>query len=239
MISHLLTPKTITQYDRNIVHLFSRFNIGPDSTQKLNEICEKDEININLLVDLINCYNDLSCLEKTNFKDYSIMDLIDYLEKSHFYYIEKKIPEIEQSLLKLGLQESFSFNYIFIKFFEEYKKDIVSHFKTEDEVLFPFCKVLDRYIKFNSQEDLIYILENKETVYHLMNQHKKNNDDVDDLQKLLIKYSPKSNKLSYFEIFLNQMSLFQKDLKIHAEIEENVLMEKIYNNLKAFELKNV
>ena len=239
MISHLLTPKTITQYDRNIVHLFSRFNIGPDSTQKLNEICKKDEININLLVDLINCYNDLSCLEKTNFEDYSIMDLIDYLEKSHLYYLEKKIPEIEQSLLKLGVQESFSFNYIFIKFFEEYKKDIVSHFKTEDEVLFPFCKVLDRYIKFNSQEDLIYILENKETVYHLMDQHKKNNDDVDDLQKLLIKYSPKSNNLSYFEIFLNQMSLFQKDLKIHAEIEENVLMKKIYNNLKAFELKNV
>ncbi len=239
MISHLLTPKTITQYDRNIVHLFSRFNIGSDSTLKLNEICEKDEININLLVDLINCYNDLSCLEKTNFKDYSIMDLIDYLERSHLYYLEKKIPEIEQSLIKLGLQESFSFNYIFIKFFEEYKKDIVSHFKTEDEVLFPFCKVLDRYIKFNSQEDFIYILENKETVYHLMNQHKKNNDDVDDLQKLLIKYSPKSNKLSYFEIFLNQMSLFQKDLKIHAEIEENVLMEKIYNNLKAFELNNV
>ena len=239
MISHLLTPKTITQFDRNIVHLFSRFKIVPDSTQKLNEICEKDEININLLVDLINCYNDLSCLEKTKFEDYSIMDLIDYLERSHLYYLEKKIPEIEQSLLKLGLQESFSFNYIFIKFFEEYKKDIVSHFKTEDEVLFPFCKVLDRYIKFNSQEDLIYILENKETVYHLMNQHKKNNDDVDDLQKLLIKYSPKSNKLSYFEIFLNQMSLFQKDLKIHAEIEENVLMEKIYNNLKAFELKNV
>ena len=72
-----------------------------------------------------------------------------------------------------------------------------------------------------------------------MDQHKKNNDDVDDLQKLLIKYSPKSKKLSYFEIFLNQMSLFQKDLKIHAEIEENVLMEKIHNNLKAFELKNV
>ena len=46
MISHLLTPKTISQYDRNIVHLFSRFNIGPDSTLKLNEICEKDEINI-------------------------------------------------------------------------------------------------------------------------------------------------------------------------------------------------
>ena len=110
-----------------------------------------------------------------------------------FYYLKKRYRD-EQSL-RLGLQESFSFNYIFIKFFEEYKKDIVSHFKTEDEVLFPFCKVLDRYIKFNSQEDLIYILENKETVYHLMNQHKKKNDDVDDLQKLLIKYS--QNLINY------------------------------------------
>ena len=89
MISHLLTPKTITEYDRNIVHLFSRFNIGSDSTLKLNEICKKDEININLLVDLINCYNDLSYLEKTKFEDYSIIDLIDYLEKSHLYYLEK------------------------------------------------------------------------------------------------------------------------------------------------------
>ncbi len=33
---------------------------GSDSTLKLNEICKKDEININLLVDLVNCYNDLS-----------------------------------------------------------------------------------------------------------------------------------------------------------------------------------
>jgi len=136
MLSHLLTPKTITQYDRNIVHLFSRFNIGSDSTKKLNEICYEDEININLLVDLINCYNDLSYLEKTKFDDYSISDLIDYLEKSHLYYLDKRIPEIEQSLHKLSLQESFSFNFIFIKFFKEYKKEIISHFKTEDEILF-------------------------------------------------------------------------------------------------------
>ena len=110
---------------------------------------------------------------------------------------------------------------------------------TEDEILFPFCKILERYLQFNSQEDFIYILENREIVCNLMDQHRKNKDDVDDLQKLLIRYSPNSKKLSYFEIFLNQMSVFQKDLKIHAEIEENVLMDKIYINLKALELKNV
>ena len=68
---------------------------------------------------------------------------------------------------------------------------------------------------------------------------KKNNDEVGDLQKLLLKYSPSNKHLSYFEIFLNQMSIFQKDLKIHAEIEENILMEKIKIHLSNFEIKDV
>ena len=77
------------------------------------------------------------------------------------------------------------------------------------------------------------------TVLDYMDIHKKNNDEVGDLQKLLLKYSPSNNHLSYFEIFLNQMSIFQKDLKIHAEIEENILMEKIKIHLSNFEIKDV
>ena len=88
-------------------------------------------------------------------------------------------------------------------------------------------------------EDLVYVLENKDAVLNYMDLHKKNNDEVGDLQKLLLKYSPSNNHLSYFEIFLNQMSIFQKDLKIHAEIEENILMEKIKIHLSNFEIKDV
>ena len=88
-------------------------------------------------------------------------------------------------------------------------------------------------------EDLVYVLENKDAVLDYMDIHKKNNDEVGDLQKLLLKYSPSNNHLSYFEIFLNQMSIFQKDLKIHAEIEENILMERIKIHLSNFEIKDV
>ena len=72
-----------------------------------------------------------------------------------------------------------------------------------------------------------------------MEHHKQNKDEIDDLQKVLLKYSPNNKKLSYFEIFLNQMSIFQQDLKIHAEIEENVLMKKTTIILNSLEIKNV
>jgi regulator of cell morphogenesis and NO signaling len=239
MISATNSPKSIISYNRNIDHLFGRYNIGSDSTKNLDKICQDDEINIDLLLDLINCYDDLDFLKKTNFEEYSILELIDYLEKSHRYYLLKRIPEIEQSLEKLTQQESFTFNYVLLMFFKEYKKDIISHFKTEDEILFPFCKVLHNYIQKNSQEDLIFILENQKKAFSIMRNHQQNKDGIDDLQNILLKYSPNNKKLSYFEIFLNQMSVFQHDLKIHAEIEENILVKKTTKLLNSLGINDV
>lgn len=239
MISATNSPKSIISYNRNIDHLFGRYNIGSDSTKNLDKICQDDEINIDLLLDLINCYDDLDFLKKTSFEEYSIPDLIDYLEKSHQYYLLKRIPEIEQSLEKLTKQESFTFNYVLLMFFKEYKKDIISHFKTEDEILFPFCKVLHNYLQNNSQEDLIFILENQKKAFSIMRDHQQNKDGIDDLQNVLLKYSPNNKKLSYFEIFLNQMSVFQHDLKIHAEIEENILVKKTTKLLNSLGINDV
>ena len=239
MISAINSPKSIISYNRNIDHLFGRYNIGSDSTKNLDKICQDDEINIDLLLDLINCYDDLDFLKKTSFEEYSIPDLIDYLEKSHQYYLLKRIPEIEQSLEKLTQQESFTFNYVLLMFFKEYKKDIISHFKTEYEILFPFCKVLHNYLQKNSQEDLIFILENQKKAFSIMRDHQQNKDGIDDLQNVLLKYSPNNKKLSYFEIFLNQMSVFQHDLKIHAEIEENILVKKTTKLLNSLGINDV
>lgn len=94
-------------------------------------------------------------------------------------------------------------------------------------------------MQFNTQEDLIFVLENQKKAFELMKHHKDNKDEIDDLQRVLLKYSPNGKKLSYFEIFLNQMSIFQQDLKIHAEIEENVLMKKTIAILNNLEIKNV
>lgn len=60
MINSTHSPKFITKYNRNINHLFNRYEIASESNKKLNEICAKEEINVDLLTDLINCYNDLN-----------------------------------------------------------------------------------------------------------------------------------------------------------------------------------
>ena len=95
------------------------------------------------------------------------------------------------------------------------------------------------YSKTNSQENLIYLLENKNNVLNQLKNHQKNSEEINNLQRLLINYKVDSKKLSFFEVFLNQMSIFQKDLKIHAEIEDHVLTNKVLNLMEELDLKDV
>ena len=95
------------------------------------------------------------------------------------------------------------------------------------------------YSKTNSQENLIYLLENKNNVLNQLKNHQKNSEEINNLQRLLINYKVHSKKLSFFEVFLNQMSIFQKDLKIHAEIEDHVLTKKVLNLMEELDLKDV
>ena len=60
-----------------------------------------------------------------------------------------------------------------------------------------------------------------------INDHQKSKDELKKLQDILIKYKAPVKNLSFFQIFIQQLSLFEKDLKIHAEIEDNILEKKI------------
>ena len=221
------SPRVITNYNRNIEHLFYRYDIPKNSTNSLDEIALDNELNPDFIIDLIRCYDDYQNINNTDFKKYRIPVLVDYLEKSHKYYIDKRLPELEQCLDKLIKQESNPLTYLILNFFEEYKFDLMSHFKEEDDLIFPFCKSLFNFYYYKTDTDLDYIVRNGKKAMDFINSHHQSKDELKKLQDILIKYKAPVKNLSFFQIFIQQLSLFEKDLKIHAEIEDKILEKKI------------
>jgi len=221
------SPKVITNYNRNIEHLFYRYDIPKNSTSSLDEIALNNELNPDFIIDLIRCYDDYQNINNTDFIKYRIPVLVDYLEKSHKYYIDKRLPELEQCLDKLIKQESNPLTYLILNFFEEYKFDLISHFKEEDHLIFPFCKSLFNFYYYKTDTDLDYIVRNGKKAMDFINSHHQSKDELKKLQDILIKYKAPVKNLSFFQIFIQQLSLFEKDLKIHAEIEDKILEKKI------------
>ncbi len=221
------SPKVITTYNRNIEHLFYRYNISTSSQSTIEEISIENELNSDFFLDLVRCYNDYENIKSIDFVSYRIPVLIDYLEKSHKYYINKRLPEIEQCLDKLIQQESNPLIFVVLKFFEEYKVDLINHFSIEDNLIFPYCKSLFNYYYYNSKEDLDYILDNGKKAIEFINDHHQTKDELKKIQDIILKYKAPKKNLSFFQIFIQQLSLFQQDLRIHAEIEDNILEKKV------------
>ena len=227
MITKNSTPSDVIKLNRNTEHLFNRYGISK-SNKAIYKYSLSKNLNHNLIIDLLECYEDIEKVKLHKFTKYRLPLLVDYLKKSHDYYISKRIPEIEQSISILDFEnESPPITSIVKIFFKEYKKDLIAHFKTEEEVVFPFALNLYNAVYFNTKLNPATFEIEKHKALTFLKSHSENDSELGKLHKTLLNFKLPTNSLSYFHILLNQLKNFHEDLHIHDSIEDVVLMKKI------------
>lgn len=156
------------------------------------------------------------------FERFSLSELVDYLQANHDYYLNKKLPEIEQSISHVfgGSEEMPQLLKRLALFFDYYKNELIKHIKMEEEVFFPMVKQLEKGLKLEESEKWTAFME-----------FLGNHDSVEDeLQKvnLLIKETLKNISVPFaYRVFMNQIDLFEQDLRKHAIIEDEVLLPRV------------
>src|SRR5579872_3898092 len=79
-----------------------------------------------------------------DFAGFPLPLIVDYIQRTHIYYLEKKLPEIEQSILLLsGYYESqHPILAALQNFFRHYVQDLSDHIAAEETNLLPYLGVL-------------------------------------------------------------------------------------------------
>ena len=78
--------------------------------------------------------------------------IVDYIQRTHIFYFEKKLPEIEQSILLLsGHYDSHHPILAALQnFFHRYVQDLSEHIQAEEHLLLPYIKA----VLWGCREDL-------------------------------------------------------------------------------------
>src|ERR1700760_2103121 len=78
------------------------------------------------------------------FDSYPVELIVDYIQRTHVYYLDKKLPEIEQSILLLSGQYDSRHPILTAlrNFFHAYVKDLSEHIQAEETLLLPYLKTL-------------------------------------------------------------------------------------------------
>lgn len=158
----------------------------------------------------------------------SVNQLIDYLRASHVYYLSKIVPEIEQSLNHVISKHGQSHRVLagLALYFNTYKKKLVKHIQMEEIHFFPFIERL--VLADNGQlgsEEITSLLASGSIEYFEEN-HEAIEDELQIVYSMIQEIAMAQELVMPFDIFLNQVSRFEYELRKHAIIEDMVLLKK-------------
>lgn len=195
----------------------------------IQKVCEEHDLATDFFLTIINAFLDTDAQISKQLQAHSVKDVVSYLLKTHAYYLERVIPEIENRINLLILHSQLSKSeFLLVKnFFEEYKKELYGHISLEEERVYPYIiEIVDAFHKksLNAQ------LKNKISSYPI-NSYEKDHSDIEaklfDLKNILIKYLPTSDDSYLRNRVLNELFTLEQDLSDHARIENLVLVPKI------------
>ena len=220
----------VIHHDYNLIPIISRFGImlgfGDNSIDK---ICQKKRINTDFFITILNAFHDPQYLDKDSQQNFSATQLIDYLQQTHNYYLQNKIPEIECLISEMETNDEVdnSSHTILQKFFEEYKTELINHIEREEKRVYPYVIKLEDAIKSKTIPPslLSRIEEYSITTYEA--EHENVEEKLKDLKNIIIKYLPPSKKQQSRYKLLKELTVLEKDLNDHANIEDLILIPKV------------
>lgn len=178
------------------------------------DVCEESGVDTAFFLLICNVHTFNNYIPSTSdILGTDMMGLVPYLEKSHKYYVNKRLPHIERHLDDIAQQLGGRIGQVFISFFQEYKKEVEEHFRHEENKVFPHIRAL-----MAGKEDTSY------NIGMFLHTHSDIEAKLDDLLNIVFKYlPPKVDDDNVLDVVYDILRL-SEDLKKHTFIEEKIMV---------------
>ncbi len=185
-------------------------------------------VNIDFISSVIRLFETENGVSAAEFDKFNLEIIIDYVRKTHQYYLSKKLPEIGQSI-ELLLQDYHATHPLLAllkDFFTGYEKDFTTHIMVEEKKLLPYINQLIRAKEDKLKLHELFAVTKKYSIEKFMQMHSDTEEDLQHVRNSIMMYEPPKTNRSLYNILLMQLQVFEKDLNVHAFIEDKVLMPK-------------
>lgn len=187
------------------------------SDQTVSQLCLRNNISERLFINIIQLYSGLGTKREEDFTKTDLLQVIDFLKRSHNYYRFDKYPQISTYIQQLQENHPEKELKLLEKFFNEYFMEVREHLDYEDEVAFPYFITL-----LGSEHH-----KNEEQVYS-SREYSDHHTDIElklkDLKNLLLKYIKIEDDLDLRRKLFMSLYELEFDLYIHSLIEETILI---------------
>lgn len=182
-------------------------------------------VNADFIVALLQLFEDQRSFKVAEFGKFKLEVIVDYIRKTHQYYLFKKMLEIEQSihLLLRGYPDGHPLLLILHKFYADYREGLSHHIEMEETQLLPYILHLE---KVDEGVASFQAYPSSYSLKKFLTHHHDTEKDLAEVREAILTYSPPATSETLYRILLSQLQVFEKDLAVHAVIEDEVLLPR-------------
>jgi regulator of cell morphogenesis and NO signaling len=215
----------------HLLPIISRFGISLGFGDKsVKQVCHDYSIDVDFFLEIVNSYHNKNYFPNKNLQGFSLKLIIEYLRKSHDFYLNTKIPQIVQLLNQLsGFTAAFTSESLLLidKFFKEYKNELSVHIQREENKVYPYVFAVEQaFLTRNTTQDMVTRIR-QYSIEDFENEHDNIEDKLFDLKNIIIKYLPLPIDPNLSHAILIELFQLETDLRDHTRIENKVLVPKV------------
>ncbi|MCA0364930.1 MAG: hemerythrin [Bacteroidetes bacterium] len=205
-----LVTERLEVVDPDAQNLYARFNMEAELME--------------LILDFYNQEDDHIASQKLH--KFSPEQVLAYLQASHKLYLSKKLPEIEQTMVHIFNKygQTHALLTTLTVFFNDYKNRLIEHIRSEEKDFFPFIKKLIAAEKGELTTEQTMDLMKSSSLEDYTDNHGPIEDDLKNVSVIIQDYSKNQETPLPYRVFLNQVEIFEMELRKHAIIEDHVLV---------------
>lgn len=175
---------------------------------------------------LLTQYDETLVFPYEQLQEFSEADLLAYLRASHRYYLEQKLPEIEQTIYSLfrDYTDSDELLLAMCRFFVGYQRKLVAHIQAEERELFPYIEALLKASENDCGENACL---SHYSAAHFLEKHTDVEEDLRSVSEIIESCLHERNMPLPFRVFVAQLQHFEIDLCKHAIVEDEILLPRI------------
>ena len=223
-----LINKKIMESGYPIQQILERYDVR--DTHLVYHLSEMESIlrNSDFISVLLKMFEEEGYFPEEELNRFPLDVIIDYISRTHRYYLSKKLPEIEQSieLLLRDYYDNHPLLFLLQNFYAKYRNGLTHHIQDEEKILLPYVQWLmqESRGKCNTASFLLHF--KKYSVGKSIETHSDTEGDLQEVRETIRQYNPPVTNLTPYRILLTQLQFLEKDLSVHAIIEDRILVPR-------------
>ncbi|MDN3205861.1 hemerythrin domain-containing protein [Algoriphagus sediminis] len=210
----------------SVLHYFG-ISFYQYSTDSLSKVCKKHKVHPSQLISQLE---DWAAQKEPTPEELflnPIEVLVAYLKQKHYYFVRQELPFLSNLIEGIKPEGKYAPLMADLRImFPMFVEDFIHHIHEEESRLFKRIEMLqDIENQLYSLSDALTILE-KDPIISLADQHEIHDDEMEGIRKLTSDYELSEGAPLTMKVLYHELQKFEKELTIHAQIEDDLLFPK-------------